>query len=346
MAADITPDTYAKVADMEGKVTKLTKDLLEITYKDGKIETYTIGDTRGDLEGVTYRHFLQCDLKLGQKVTPGEYLYYHNEFFERDWLNPKDVVSKLNRVVTVSIATNQGTYEDSSVVSHKLMKLMTTRNDKPRRKTLGFNTNIENLVNVGDYVDSATILYVNTGEGENTSNLDHEAITMLESVSALAPAARFAGKVSAIDIKYNGEIADMSPSLQKLARRLDKELFERTQGTEYESKSNQVTGEYMASGGKLGHNELELIVYIEVELDAGVGDKLVFGNQGKSVEGDVFNYSMVGVESMDEVMAEFSFVGITHRKIASFLRQGTLNRLVRHRGKQIFSKFLQTAKRK
>lgn len=346
MAAEHTSEAFSKIANREGKVTKLTEHLLEVTYKDGEVETYRIGETKGAIEGVVYTHFLQCDLKVGEKVTPGMPLFYHRDFFERDWLNPNDLVVKFNRIVTISIATNQATYEDSSIISHELMKEMITYNDKPIRKTLDFNTNIENLVNVGDMVEASTVLYVNTGEGENASNLDQDAITMIESVSALAPVAKAKGRVSAIEMKYNGELEDMSPTLRKLAIRLDKELYERTKGTEYEATSNKVTGEYMTDGGKLNHNQLELIVYIEVMLECGVGDKLVFGNQAKSVEGDVFNYSIVGVKSLDKVMGQFSFVGITHRMVASFQRQGTLNRVVRFRGKQIFDKYMENAKKK
>lgn len=345
MAPDQVPDNFCKVSEQEGKVTNVTEHLMEVTYKDGTVETYTIGNTRGELEGVAYTHTIITEFKVGDKVKEGDILYYHKDFFERDILDPTNMMIKFNRIITVAINTSQGSYEDSSVVSSRLTELFHTYNDKPIRKTIDFDTNIDKLVNVGDVVDSNTILYINSGEGENTSNLDEEALSMLESINALSPVAEAAGIVSYIEIKYNGEVDDMSPSLRKLATRMDKELYERTKGTEYEAKTNQVTGEYMSSGGKLDRNKLELSVYIKVRLDAGVGDKMVFGNQAKSVEGDVFDYSIVGAKSLDIVDGKFAFVGIQHRIIASFMRQGTVNRVARYRGKQIASKFLAAIKK-
>lgn len=345
MAPDQVPENYCKVSEQEGKVTKLTEYLMEVTYKDGSVETYAIGKSRGELEGVAYTHELITEFKAGDKIKPGEVLYYHKDFFERDILDPTNMMIKYSKNITIAINTSQGTYEDSSVISSRLASDFHTYNDKPIRKTIDFDTNIDKLVNVGDVVDSNTVLYINSGEGENTSNLDEEALSMLESINALSPVAEAAGVVSYIEVKYNGELDDMSPSLRKLATRMDKELYERTKGTEYEAKTNQVTGEYMSSGGKLDRNKLELSVYIKVKLDAGVGDKLVFVNHCKSVEGDVFDYSIVGARSLDNIDAKFAFVGIQHRVVASFMRQGTVNRVARFRGKQIASKFLAAIKK-
>lgn len=323
------------MADGDGVVKSVSDDRMVVEYKDGREESYVIGNTLGSVEGVDYLHVLKTDLKEGSKFKEGDALYYHKDFYEPDWLDPTKLVFKTNKIVTVALASNSETFEDSSAISARLKDEMRTDIVMERQYILDFDTNIDNLVKPGDEVEPDTPLFVNAGEGSSTGNLSTTTLSLLESISTFSPRAKYKGVIDRIEVKYNGDIEDMSPSLQKLVGKLDRELYKRTKGSTYEAKNNKVGGEYNAGGSKLNIDTLELKVYIRVNLDMDVGNKWVFGNQAKTVGGDVYTHYIKGVETGDHVDAMFAYIGFVHRIIDSPIRMGLLSRLTRHMGNKI-----------
>lgn len=334
------PNSFSAVAEQEGTITSLTENNLTITYKDGTTKSFTIGDTYGEIEGVSYLHKLITDLKVGSKVKKGQSLYWHKDFFEKDPLFPEHLVFKTSKVVTVGFELSSATYEDSSAVSHKLFDDVTTTVLQERRFMLDFDSIIENMVSPGDEVGPNTTLFINREETVGANNLSENTLTLLESLAAHSPRAKYKGKISHFEIKYNGDISDMHPSIQKLARQLDKELYAKTKGTSYEAKNNRVSGEYTSKGQKLNLDSFELKVFIEVKLGLGVGDKLVLANQAKTVIGEVYPYTMTALESGEEVMLKFSYFGFLNRMIGSPELMGTSNRLIRLFMKKTMTEYL------
>jgi hypothetical protein len=126
----------------------------------------------------------------------------------------------------------------------------------------------------------------------------------------------------------------MSPTLRKLASRLDRELYDETKGTSNENSTGRVTSEYRVGGKNLNMDTLELKVYIRVRLTQAIGDKGVFANQMKSVISDVYT-NTITTESGERIDAVFSYRGMLNRIVNSPILIGTTNRLLKHVSKQV-----------
>lgn len=323
-----TGTTFALMAPDDGVVTDITKNKITVTYKNGKTESYSIGDTHTTHEGVVYRNELVTNLTKGNKFKKNEPIYYHDGFFEPDWLDKTRLVYKQNRTVNVAISSASETYEDSNAISYALSQEMKTVVLKERKYTLAFDTNIDKLVKVGDEVFPNTTLFIDTGDTDNANNLSELSLSLLDTITSISPRAKYKGVVDRIEIKYNGDIDDMSPTLKVLANRLDRDIYERTKGTKYEARNNKVSGEYASEGKKLTLDTLELKILIRVDINMGVGNKLVVGNNAKSVTGKVINYPMVGSVTGTNVDLQMSLSTFVYRVTVSPFLTGTANKLI------------------
>lgn len=330
-----TGSTFAMIAKDDGVVKDITKTRIVVEYKDGTTETYNIGDVHTTHEGVVYRNELVTNLTKGEKFKKNYPIYYHDGFFEPDWLDKSRLVYKQNRTCNVAISSATETYEDSNAISYELAQTMKTIVLKERKYTLSFDTNIDKLVNVGDEVLPNTTLFIDTGDTDNANNLSELSLSLLDTISSISPRAKYKGVVDRIEVKYNGDIDDMSPTLKKLVNRLNAATYERTKGTSYEAKDNKVSGEYASDGKKLTLDTLELKIFIRVEIPMGVGNKLVVGNNAKSVTGKVINHPLVGAVTGTKVDVQMSLSTFIYRVTVSPFLAGTANRLIDGVSKQV-----------
>jgi hypothetical protein len=209
-----------------------------------------------------------------------------------------------------------------------------TRTTKVRSFVVNFTQNIVKLLPVGSHLKPEDVLFLITDEDTTESALTDDAIILLKRLSNIAPKAKVIGTLDKIEVLYNGDIADMSPSLRKITNASNADFAASTKGTEAEIKDGAVNHEYRVAGKNLMVDTLELKLYITVGAEAGVGDKVVFGSQMKSVIGDVFSYN-VTTESGHKVEAFFSERSLAKRKVISPKLMGTTNRLLKAVSKQI-----------
>ncbi len=323
---------YSAMAQQDGQVTEKTDRLLTVKYKDNTTETIKIGTLYGRMEGSVYPHELITTLNKGDKFKAGDPLAYNKNFFEPDWLNPNRLVLKTGSTITVAMALTKDVYEDSSAVSKRVNELMTTPVVKERIYIIDFSKHIMNVVPEGSQTTPDTVLFTAADTEADYGNLSESTINMLQNLAALTPRAKYNGVVERYEIKYNGELEDMSPSLRKLANRLDRQLYDETRGTEYEANHNRVTSEYRSEGKNLNLDTVELKVFIRINLKQNVGDKGVFSNQMKSVISDVFEHSIT-TPSGETIDAKFSYKSVIARIVGSPVLIGTTNRLSRHASK-------------
>lgn len=327
------------MAEQDGEVIELSDSNIRIKYKDGTEKSFVIGPTYGASEGITYLHELVTNLKKGSKFKKGSPIYYHKDFFEPDYYDPSKLVFKMNRVTIVALEMSSTTYEDSSAASISLYDDLVTTTVAEVSVIRDFDITINNLVEIGQEVMPQTALFVTTETTHDAGNLTEAGLSMLEAVASGVPRAGKKGIVSHYEIKYNGDVNDMSPSVRKIARQLDKEIAQRTKGTAYEATDNRVTGEYTTGGQKLGLDQFELKVFIKVVLGAGGGDKFVLSNQAKTVVSDIYTHKLTGEITGDSVEMTFSRLGFDHRIIDSPMRAGALNRYMRLSGLSIAKEY-------
>lgn len=322
------------MAKEEGVVTEVTDKRVSVKYKSGLMESYQIGNIYGRLEGSVFPHALITDLTVGSKFKQNDPIAYNKNFFERDWLDNYKLIMKFNGLVTVALTNNNESFEDSCSVSTKLSQEATTTVIKEKIFVIDFNKQIEGIISEGTEVNPETILFTLLDENTDYNNLSQSSIEMLQSLAALAPKSKYKGVIDRYEVKYNGEVTDMSSSLRKLVTKLDRQIYEETKGTFREVKSNRVNAEYRSEGKNLLVDTLELKVFIRVNLSMGIGDKCVLASQMKSICSHVFSEN-INTVSGDRIDVMFSYEGLLKRIVSSPVLMGTTNRLVRHVNKQI-----------
>ena len=327
-------DLYCSIAKEDGVVINKTNKLLTVKYKDNTITSIPLGTRYGKMEGTIYPHTIVSDLEINNKFKKNDYLSYNTNFFEKDWLDKSKLVLKFSKNITVALTMTNEVFEDSSAISSELGKEMTTSIVKEKSFIIEFDKNIVNILPEGTAVTPNDILFTIINENTDYNNLSESTIEMLQNLANISPKAKVNGIIDKYEIRYNGDISDMSPSLRKLTNKLDKELYEETKGTEEETTSGKVTSEYRVEGKNLNLDTLELKVYIKINLTSGIGDKGVFANQMKSVISDVFTETVTN-EDGEKIDAIFSYKGILNRIVNSPILIGTTNRLIKHVSKQV-----------
>lgn len=334
---------YANMASKDGVVTELTSKLITVQYTDKSIETFKLNSFYGRMEGKIYPHPIVTDLKLNSKFSKGDPITYNSNFFERDWLDSSKLILKTSKTVSTALTLTDETYEDGSAISKELSEDMSTYVVKERIFVLEFDKELINILPEGSETDHNTLLFTIAENLGNTGNLSEDSLALLENLANTSPKAKYKGVLERYEVKYNGDIGNMSPSIKKLVTRLNKQIFDETKNTEYETTSNKVNSEYRSEGKNLSLDTLELKAFIRVRLSQGVGDKGVFASQMKSVIGDVFTTNIV-TESGTKVDAIFSFISINNRVVISPLIMGTTNRLLKSASKKVADIYFNTKK--
>jgi len=325
---------YCSIAKEDGVVLDVTNRKLTIKYASGKIEGIELGSKYGQMEGSIYPHEIVTKLTKGQKFKQNDYLAYNQNFFEPDWLDKSRLIMKFSRTVTTALSMTNDVFEDSSSISEELSKTMTTEVIKDKTFIIDFKSNIIGLKPPGTKVEPNDTLFTVVDETTDYTNLSQSTIEMLESLAQLSPKAKVQGTIDSYDIKYNGDIADMSETLRKLCSKKDDEVRHLSKHTFYEIENNRVTSDYRIGNVNLNVDKIALTVYIRIKVNQSVGDKGVFANQMKSVISDVFT-DKVTTDSGEKVDAFFSYKGILNRIVLSPILIGTTNRLLKHVSKTV-----------
>lgn len=311
-------DLFAYTAKSNGKIIALEDDHVTVEYENGEKRNVELGRRFGVSAGTVLPHQVRCDLKLGETVQKGDVIAYNTNYFERDILNPKQVLWKAGLLVRTAIAESTDTLEDSSAISERVAKLLSTKVTKVRNISLKFEQVIRNLVKPNAKTDLASILC--TIEDPVTANndlFDEHSLDALKMLGAQTPRAKYSGVVERIEVFYNGDKDDMSESLRELANTSDRLMRKRAKA---QGRGSNITGSvdssFRVEGTPLEVDNLVIKVYITADVPAGVGDKGVFGNQMKTIFGRVFS-GVYTTESGNEIDAIFGYQSISARIVLS-----------------------------
>ena len=216
-----------------------------------------------------------------------EPIAYNTGFFERDMLNPKQIIWKSAMLTKVALMESPDTLEDSATISVRLTKKLVTEQIKIKDIVVNFDQEIHRMVKEGDKLEPESILcIIEDAMSARNSFLDDDTLDTLRVLGAQTPQAKIKGKVERIEIYYNGEIEDMSESLQTLAKTSDKRIAVRNTSIGRKAYTGSVTDEFRIGTDPLLMDTACIRVYMCAKVSAGVGDKGVFANQLKTVFGD------------------------------------------------------------
>lgn len=317
---------YVFIAEADG-VVKKTGDKLLVEYADGTKDGKKLGVHHGTVAGEYVSNNIVSDLTVGTKFTKGTVLAWNSGHFERDFLDPKNVVMKFGALSYVALCEGNDTLEDGSAISEDLANKMTATTTKRKTVIVNFDQEIELLKDIGDDVEYDEIVcrISNYIEGLENTDASQQA---LEKFSGSNPTAGKSGKVTAMELIYMGDKNEMAPKLKELADRFDKEKVKDLKDLGGAlPDSCRINSTTFFGGEKVTENTLALSFYIDKDSPMGIGDKKVFGNQLKSVAGRV----MTGVNETESGLplgARFGIRSVFARIVGSGFIVGGWNRVI------------------
>jgi hypothetical protein len=324
-----TDDLYAYTAKKPGKITRLTAQAITVTHEDGSVKTIELGRRFGVAAGTILPHAVETRLKVGDEVKLGDIVAYNRNYFQIDPLNPKQVVWKAGVLVKTAIMESTDTLEDSSAISEEVAGLMETQITKIRDVQVAFDQSVRNLLPVGTPVEVESILCTIEDAVTAQSNLlDSDSLDTLRLISANTPRAKVKGVIEKIEVFYNGDIDELSPSLQELAQASDRERKRTARELGKTYTPGRVDDSLRVDGNPLPPDNLVVRMYITSDMSAGVGDKGVFGNQLKTIHGRVMS-GKNETESGQPIGAIFGYQSISDRIVYSPEIIGTTNTLLK-----------------
>lgn len=328
VVAQRTSDLYAQAAVDSGKVLSVSPTGIVVEYANGKTKGFEIGRRFGNAAGLTIPHSVVANVKAGDTFNKGDILTYNQNYFEKDFLNPKNVVWKAGVLATVVLMEVSETLEDSSAISQSLADKLITPITKTVDVIVSFDQSVRKLVKPGDAVNSEDILcIIEDAVTSNAGLFDEESLDTLRLVENQSPQAKVKGVVEHIEVFYNGDKEDMSDSLRTITNAADRELANRLKSVGRKPLTGMVDEGFRIDGSPLPLDSLAIRVYITSQVSTGEGDKGVFANQMKTV----FGKNFVGdyrTESGTKIDAIFGMKSVDDRIVNSPLMIGTTNVLL------------------
>ena len=305
-----------------------------VQYKNGTTRAIDYSDKYTSSSGMFLTQEISCDVKKGDRVKKGDILCYNKQYFRRD-PNSKNVSWMHGHHANVLMMESDWTFEDACVITKKLGGELAMNPVYERVIELDKNTLIHKSANVGDKVEYTDyILYFEEGfidivtEGKTVKNPEY-----LSNLLRHLPKAKYTGTIVKIEAYYGCAQDTMHPTLANFVRRIQKDkvaLAKMAKGTDnahlYPEPKPLPKGTKMP-GGMLDENTVLIKYYIQADVSAGFGDKLVFDSCLKSVVSKVLE-EPIYTESGVEVDAIFSGASVSRRIITSPLSYGITTRVL------------------
>lgn len=327
--ANRTSDMFAYTAKKNGKVISKTSNGIIVEYEDGERKGITLGRVYGKAEGSVYPHDIVTNLSENDTVVKGTMIAYNKGFFEQDILDPTNVIFKKSMNVKVALLESNQTFEDSSSISSSISSQLRASTTKVKSIVVKFNQNLIDIVKVNQEIFPNDVLVIIEDEITSTTSVfDEESLAVLKRLSNQAPVSKYEGNIDKIEVLYHGDKQDMSPTIKSLADKSDKLLADICRSSGKPVITGRVNDEYRVGGNPLTIDTAEIKFYITIKTDTGTGDKIIFGNQLKSVIGEVMDYK-VTTESGEDIQAIFGFRSILARIVESPVIMGTTTTLLK-----------------
>lgn len=237
------------------------------------MQGYELGRRYGNAAGLTIPHSIVTPLKLQDRFEVGDALIYNEGFFEPDFLNPRRVVFKNYMTVKTVLWESNQTLEDSSAISHRIAARMQTQVTKVKNIIVRFDQTINQLLKVGDRVDSETVLCMIEDPITASSNLfTDETRDTLKIVGSQTPRAHVKGIVERIEVYYHGDKEDMSESLLQLVEHSDKRFKQQAAAVGKRGFTGSVDTGFRIENDPLALDTAAIRIYITSEAPMGIGD--------------------------------------------------------------------------
>lgn len=298
---------WARIAKQDGEVVDVKKESITVKYADGTKAIFPLGRSFGTWSGVTLPHDTVTNFKVGSQFKKDHVIAYNKNYFSPDPYNENLVLSKRGIIGKVVLWEEDMTLEDAGVITSAFSRRLSTGDTKIRNVKVSHEEAIQLLKQVGDKVTSETILCnlrPPLAEYDNKYSNNTAANEALDVINTATPQAEYNGTIDRIEVLYTGDLETMSESLQELVTEYDAKLYRRNKALGKKFGSAEIDPSYRIDNVDVGENQVVLVYYITEVLGAGIGDKLVLGNQLKTIISDVI---AVPHEADDGSIIDISF---------------------------------------
>ena len=354
----ISSDTFAYKAKENGSVTVITKDYMIVTYDkavyDDGNHSYLSEcvdlkeEVKKSSDGGFYITLkLDTDLKVGDKFKKGDIIAYDRSSYSNKNGEDDNLSYNVGVLAKVAILNTDEGFEDSTSISNWLSEAMATDIVTQKEKDLSKNTNVYEMVKVGQKVQEGDpLLIVQNAFDDKDANALLKNITDPDFVSDLGRVklkSKYTGVVQDIKIYRTCEIKDMSPSLQKIVTEYEQGI--KNQKKLYEKYkmpgANMLDPDYkMAPTGIMKNNPdgVKIVFYIMYNDKMSVGDKLVAQSANKGVVKRIFP---TGLEPFSEyrpeekIHAVFAARSFNARMVTSVWVSGAINKCMVELDRQV-----------
>ena len=316
---NLVDDIFAVKARAEGVIKRVTKDLIVIEYDDINLKDDHIftGRRYGIVTGKTIPHDIVTDVAVGTKVFSGYVVAWNVGFFERDVLEEGGVLWKRGIPSIIALVDGPETIEDSCRIGPALSKKLTIDTTGIKEITASFDQAITGLVEVGtDVATDSVLAFLEDSVTAGTDLFDEFSIQSLNSNARLSPKAGKAGRVSKVEVIYNGDIEEATESVRNLILKFDGERAKDAR----KYKDGRVT---VGQAADLPIDTVIVRVFIDSSNDAADCDKIVVGHQLKSVIGSILvgeNKTIYG----EDIDVFFAHMGVNDRIVMNLTYNGML----------------------
>jgi hypothetical protein len=255
-------------------------------------------------------------------------------FFEIDTLGGT-LAYKSGTLCRVGLVEEEFTFEDASEISSKFADQLITRNCEERFITVRFDQDVKELVKVGQHVDYDTTLCILQSNIGGVADAYGTGVEALRDIASLTPRAKHDGKVTDISAIYVGDVEDMSPTLQEIVNASDRKLYKKARDLGVERDTGQKKSGERFEGKTLEPKTAIIKIVIDITQDMGVGSKVVYGHQMKSVVSNVWD-EVFTTQDGNPYDAKFSYTSFVKRVVKSGLLIGILNTYSVENGKRLW----------
>lgn len=320
-------EQYTFIAPEDGKIIEVTDEKIVLETKEAK-KAYSLKVKHGKASGMVFPHKFTTDMKVGDKVKSGDILAWNEAFFERDWLNPRNVNFTLGVPALIAFMEEDMTHEDSSAISARLASKLVTGNSTEITVIVKYDQNIFDLKKIGDAVDIDDILCV-IQDAELTEQIGTDTTTTIGHMTKDTPKAKKKGTITDIKVVHVPGQAEMTDSLKKV---IDAENRSRKKEIkEFDADihpSCEILNPTFVNGSKLEKNMVAISFFIDEELDVWVGDKAVASAQLKTIFGNILPDG-TRTKSGNPIDGIFSWRASQARIVLTSVIAGVANRVLR-----------------
>lgn len=346
----ISSDTFSYKAKENGEVIELVNDDHMIIRYDNPVKTQEgklylsecislKNEVKKNSDGgffITLK--LDTDLKVGSKFKKDQIIAWDGTSYSNKNGETDNLAYNLGVLAKVAILNTDEGFEDSTSVSEWLSEAMATDIVVEKDKDLSKNTNVYQMVKVGQEIQEGDplIIFQNSFD-EKDANVLLKNITdkdYLSDLGRIKLKSKYTGVVQDIKIYRTCEIDDMSDSLKKIVTDYEKKI--KSQKAMYKKYNipgeNLLDPDYkMQPTGIMKNNRdgVKIVFYIKYNDKLSIGDKVVAQSANKGVIKNIFPS---GLEPFSETHPEekihalFAARSFNARMVTSVWSSGAINK--------------------